>query len=149
MATHNHEAMLSHSAAGIPREQKVEHTDASHAPAVKSTTAISPERRGEARIDDRCLCSYEVLEAIEEESVVIGQGKAMALNRSTEGVLLFLRQAPHARQLIEVHIPRFGLGRTVNVFDVRWIRPVQVRSLGNLYLVGCRRIFGPCDYLSF
>ncbi len=149
MAAHNPKARPSHSAAGTERERKVGNTDASHASAVISATAIPPERRGEARIDDRCLCSYEVLEAIEEESVVIGQGKAIALNRSTEGLLLFLRQAPYAKQLIEVHILRFGLGRTVNVFDVRWIRPVQVKSLGNLYLVGCRRMFGPCHYLSF
>ncbi|MEO8340351.1 MAG: hypothetical protein ABI604_11645 [Nitrospirota bacterium] len=149
MATHNHEARLSHSVAGTEHEQKVGNIDASHASAVISTTANSPERRGEARIDDRSLCSYEVVEAIGEESVVIAQGKAIALNRSAEGVLLFLRQAPHAKQLIEVHMPGFGLGRTVNVFDVRWIRPVQVKSLGNLYLVGCRRMFGPCHYLSF
>ena len=57
--------------------------------------------------------------------------------------------APHAKQLIEVHTPRFGWGRTVNVFEVRWARPVQAESLGNLYLIGCRRILGPCHYLSF
>jgi hypothetical protein len=95
------------------------------------------------------MCSYEVLEAIEGNSVVIGQGEAFALNRSTEGMLLFMGQAPHANQLIEVHTSRYGWSRTVNVFDVRWTRPVQVESLGNLYLVGCQRIFGPCHYLSF
>jgi hypothetical protein len=90
-----------------------------------------------------------VVEAIEEDSVIIGQGKAGALNRSKEGVLLFLRQALHAKQLIEVHMPGFGLRWTVNVFDVGWTRHVQVRSFGHLYLVGCRRVFGPCHYLSF
>ena len=149
MATHNPAARPSHFAADTEHETKVGNRDAGYASAVISTTAIPPERRGEARIDDRCLCSYEVLEAIEEESVVIGQGKAIALNRSTEGVLLFLRQAPRAKQLIEVHMPGFGLGRTVNVFDVRWSRPAHVKPLGHLFLVRCRRMFGPCHYLSF
>ena len=99
-------------------------------------------------MDYRGLCSYEVLKTIKKESVVIEQGEAIALNRSTEGMLLFMRQAPRTKQLIEVHIPRYGWGKTMNVFDVRWIKPVQVESFGNLYLVGCRRIFGPCHYLS-
>ena len=90
------------------------------------------------------MCSYEVIEAIDEESVVIGQGEAFALNRSTEGLLLLIALAPHAKQLIEVHTFRSGWGWAVNVFETRWARPVQVESLGNLYLVGCRRIFGPC-----
>jgi hypothetical protein len=64
-------------------------------------------------------------------------------------MLLFMALAPHANQLIEVHTLRSGWGRTANVFEVRWSRPVQVESFGNLCLVGCRRIFGPCHYLSF
>ena len=95
------------------------------------------------------MCSYEALEVIDEESVVIEQGEAFALNRSTEGMLLFMGRAPHAKQLIEVNNPRSGWGRTANVFETRWIKPVHVESHGNLYLVGCRRIFGPCHYLSF
>jgi hypothetical protein len=115
----------------------------------KPGIAIDPGRRCEMRADYWRVCSYEVLEAIEEESVVIEKGKTVAVNRSTEGMLLFMRQAPHTKQLIEVHVLRGRCGRTMNVFNVRWFRPVQVESLGNLYLVGCRRIFGPCHYLSF
>lgn len=64
-------------------------------------------------------------------------------------MLLLIAMAPHAKQLIEVHTLRSGWGRTVNVFETRWTRAVQVKSFGNLYLVGCHRIFGPCHYLSF
>jgi hypothetical protein len=110
---------------------------------------IPLERRREARMDYRQMCSYEVLEAIEEKSVVIEQGETLALNRSAEGVLLLMGQAPHAKQLIEVHSPRSGYGWTVNVFETRWTRPAQVESLGNLNQVGCQRIFGPLHYLSF
>jgi hypothetical protein len=90
-----------------------------------------------------------MVDALEEESVFIEQGTAFAFNRSTEGMLLFMRRAPHAKQLIEVHTLRSGWGRTANVFEIQWAKPVPVESFGDLYLVGCRRIFGPCHYLTF
>jgi hypothetical protein len=94
-------------------------------------------------MDFRQSCSYEVLEAIEEETVVIRQGEAFALNRSKEGMLLLMGQALVDKQLFEVQNLHAGLGGTVNVFEARWARPVPVESLGKLYLVGCQRIFGP------
>ncbi len=54
------------------------------------------------------MCSYEVLAAIEGESVVIGHGEAFALNQSTEGMLLLIALAPHVKQLIEVRTSRSG-----------------------------------------
>lgn len=149
MATHPLEAMFSRYTAVTLQEQNVGIKEFDEASGVMSATTIPLGRRCETRMEYRCLCSYEVLEAIDEESVVIEQGEAFALNRSTEGMLLFMGRAPHAKQLIEVHTPRSGWGRTVNVFETRWARPVQVESHENLYLVGCRRIFGPCHYLSF
>jgi hypothetical protein len=149
MATHRHENTPSRFARATQREQKVGSQDADHRSVGMSATATSLGRRCEVRRDYWCLCSYEVLEAIEKKSAVIERGKAIALNRSTEGMLLFMGRAPHAKQLIEVHISRSRWSRTMHVFDVRWIRPVQVESFGDLYLVGCRRMFGPCHYLSF
>lgn len=149
MATQTLEAMLSLSAAIAPLEQNLGDADLDRASAVMPATTISPARRGEERTEYRCMCTYEVLEANDEQSVVIEQGEAFALNRSTEGILLLMGKAPQGNQSIEVHTSRFGWGKTVNVFEVRWTRPVQVESLGNLYLVGCRRTFGPCHYLSF
>jgi hypothetical protein len=110
---------------------------------------IPSERRREARMGLRCMCSYEVLEAIEEKPVGIRQGKAFAFNQSTEGMLLLIGVAPREKQLIEVHSPSSGWGRTVNVFETRWTKPLPVESLGGLYLIGCKRIFGPLRYLSF
>ena len=149
MATHIHEEMVFHSAVITQREWSVENNNFDQAPAVISTTAVSPGRRCEARMDYRRMCSYEVVEAIEERPVVIGQREAFAVNRSTEVMLLLIALVPHADQLIEVHTSCFGWGRTVNIFEVRWTRPVEAESLGNLYLIGCRRILGPCHYLSF
>ena len=149
MATHTLEAMLSYNTEVTLQEQHVRNREVDQASGVMPATTIPPGRRCEARMEYRCMCSYEVIEAIDEESVVIGQGEAFALNRSTEGLLLLIALAPHAKQLIEVHTFRSGWGWAVNVFETRWARPVQVESLGDLYLVGCRRIFGPCHYSSF
>ena len=149
MATHILEEMVSHSVAVTQRGWNVRNNNVDQASAVTSATTISPKRRCEERMDYRHMCSYEVLEVIEEKSVVIGHGEAFAVNRSKEGMLLLIAMAPYAKQLIEVHTSRFGWGQTVNVFETRWAKPAQVESVGNLYLVGCRRIFGPCHYLSF
>ncbi|TKB89999.1 MAG: hypothetical protein E8D41_12895 [Nitrospira sp.] len=148
MATRTSEKILSYSAAVTPREQKAASKDVDHRLTGVLPTAPSLGQRCEARVDSRHLCSYEMIEAI-EEFVVIEQGKAITLNRSPEGMLLFMRQAPHVMQMIEVRTPRSRWGRTMNVFDIRWVRPVQVELFGHLYLVGCRRMFGPCHYLSF
>ncbi len=110
---------------------------------------IPSERRREARKDFRCICTYEVLEAIEDKSVGIRQGQAFAFNQSAEGMLLLIGIAPREKQLIEVHSHRSRRGRTANVFETRWTKPLPVESLGSLYLIGCKRIFGPLDYLSF
>ena len=149
MANHTLEAMFSPSEAVTGPEQNVGNKEVGQVSAELPGTTVLLERRREARMDFRLMCSYEVLKDIEEKSVVIEQGETLALNRSAEGVLLLMGQASHAKQLIEVHSPRSGYGRTVNVFETRWTKPAQVDSLGNLHLVGCQRIFGPCHYLSF
>ena len=149
MATHTFEAMFSHSAAAPQRKQKVGNIDIDQVSVVTPVMATLPERRREARMDYRRMCSYAVFEPIEGKSVVIEQGEAFALNRSTEGMLLLMGQAPHAKQLIELRTPGSGWGRTVTVFETRWIKPVQVELLGSLYLVGCQRVFSSGHYLSF
>lgn len=149
MATHTFETMLSHSAAAPQREQKVGSIDIDQSSVVTSAMAALPERRREARMDYRHMYSYAVFEPIDGKSVVIEQREAFALNRSTEGILLLMGQAPRAKQLIELRTPRSGWGRTVTVFETRWVKPVQVELLGSLYLVGCQRVFDSRHYLSF
>jgi len=149
MATHTFEAMFSHSAAAPQRKQKVGNKDIDQVSVVTPVMATLPERRREARMDYRHMCSYAVFEPIEGKSVVIEQGEAFALNRSTEGILLLMGQAPHAKQLIELLTPRSGWGRTVTVFETQWVKSIQVESLGILYLVGCQRVFSSSHYLSF
>jgi hypothetical protein len=149
MATNTLEPMFTRSAAVALEERKLEDIDIDQVSAEMRAATIPPGRRSETRMDYRRLCPYEVIEAIEEKSVVIGQGEAFALNRSTEGMLLLMTLVPHTKQLIEVHTPRSRWGRTISIFEARWAKPVQMGSLENLYLVGCQRIFGSCHYFSF
>jgi hypothetical protein len=149
MATHTFEAMFSHSVAAPQREQNVGNKDVDQEAVVTPVMATLPERRREARMDYRHMCSYTLFEPIEGKSVVIEQGEAFALNRSTEGILLIMGQAPLVKQLIELQTPRSGWARTVTIFETRWVKPLLVESLGSLYLVGCQRVFGSSHYPSF
>ena len=149
MTTHVLEAMLSDSRTVTLKEPHVENKEVDRSFSAMTAATIPPERRCEARAHYRRSCSFEVAEAIDEELAFIEQGEALALNRSAEGMLLIMGRALYVTQLIEVHAFHSRWGRTANVYEARWARPIQVESLGNLYLVGCRRIFGPCHYLSF
>jgi hypothetical protein len=108
----------------------------------------SPERRCGARVEYRCWCSYQVLDVFDEELVVVRLGEAFSLNRSRDGILLFLGQPFHAGQLIRVDIAFPGWDRIRTVFEPRWTKPIHMESLGNLYLVGCRRISPPPNIYS-
>ena len=150
MATHISDEMLSHFVPVTKREQDVENKkDAGHASAVMPPKASSSQRRCEERMNYRQMCSYEIRETIGGESVVIGEGGACMVNGSAEGILLLMALAPHARQLIEVRIAHSRWRKIVSIFEPRWTKTRQVESHGDLYLVGCRRKFGPCGYLSF
>ncbi len=143
MATHDDKILFFPSPESIGQEQNAVPRTVAQVPSEKPDTTAYLERRAEVRMDYKQSCSYEVLEAIEEESVVIRQGEAFALNRSKEGVLLLMGQALFDKQIFEVQNLQTGLGSAVNVFETRWARPVPVESFGELYLVGCQRIFGP------
>ena len=151
MAIQNHEELLIRSADGFQREQSRENTQYIDSASVllPPLTVASLQRRCEERKDYRYMCSYEVRETIGGESVVIGEGGAFVVNRSKEGILLLMALAPQAKQLIEVHISHSGWRKTLSIFEPRWTKLRQVESHGDLYLVGCRRKFGPCGYLSF
>lgn len=109
----------------------------------RAAATSPPERRCEARVKYQCRCSYEVPEAFGEEGAFFEYGEAFALNRSAEGMLLVMGHALYVAQLIEVHAFHSRWGRTADLYEARWAKPIQVESLGNLYLVGCRRIFVP------
>jgi hypothetical protein len=154
MAIQTPQELLSRSAAVFQQGQNVENNENnkavdSAAAALPLPTSVSQQRRCEERVDDQHMCSYEIREIIGGESVVIGEGGAFVVNRSKQGILLLMAFPLHAKQLIEVRISRFGWRRTISIFEPRWTKPRQVKPHGDLYLVGCRRKFGPCHYVSF
>lgn len=110
---------------------------------------IPPLLRCGERVESRCECAYEVQDVVDGAPVVVKKGEAMTLNRSDEGVLLVMKQAPRVNQMIEVHTSRSAWRRTASVYEARWTKPVHIASLGDVHLVGCRRVAGPCQYVSF
>ena len=101
------------------------------------------------RVESRVECTYEVQDVVDGAPVVVKRGEAMTLNRSDEGVLLVMARAPRVNQMIEVHTRRTSWRRTASVYEARWTKPVHIASLGDVCLVGCRRVAGPCQYVSF
>ena len=99
-------------------------------------------RRGEARVEDRHGCEYELCELGGDRGATIQQGQAFTLNRSAHGILLLMGDAPRVDQLIGIHNARLGWRRSTMVYQVRWTRPFRVESQGDLFLVGCRQITG-------
>jgi hypothetical protein len=107
------------------------------------------ERRREERVELWQPCVFETSEARGERMVMTQSGKAVTLDQSREGMLLLMEEAPVPTKMLEIHSP-LSLGRkTLQLFDVRWVKPVQVPSVGECYLVGCRRTFGPYPYMQF
>ena len=144
MATHIREATRPHSAAVTQRKLNVGKKDLGHASAVMPAVAISPGRRCEVRMDYRDMCSYEVLESIGEELVVIGKGRPLHSTGAREECFSS-SPWPRTRSRYSKCTPPAPNGRgPSNIFETRWTRPVQVGVIGNLYLAGCQRIFGFC-----
>lgn len=101
------------------------------------------------RVESRIECTYEVQDVVDGASVVVKRGEAVTLNRSDEGVLLVMKRAPRVHQMIEVDTGRAAWRRTAFVYEARWTKPVHIAAMGDVCLVGCRRVVGPCHYLSF
>lgn len=105
-------------------------------------SAAPHNRRGEARIEDRHGCAYELCASGGGGAATIQQGQAFTLNRSARGILLLMGDAPRVNQLIGIHNAALGWRRSTMVYQVRWTRPLRVESQGDLFLVGCRQVTG-------
>jgi len=143
MATRTLGVSRSYNAVPIRQDRKMNNREAAQASVVMPAASSSPERRCGARVEYRCMCSYEVLDVFIEGLVAVQQGEAFVLNRSRDGILLLLGQPFREEQLIRVDIARPGWDQIGIVFESRWTKPIHVESLGSLYLVGCRRISPP------
>lgn len=105
-----------------------------------------PARRREARAAEQNICTYELCESINEEEVVIQQGETYSLNRSPHGILLLMGHLPRKQQLLELHVPVSRWRRSLNLYEVKWTKPVHVDSSSECFLVGCGLMFGPSRY---
>jgi hypothetical protein len=94
----------------------------------------------EVRLTEYKVCSYELSESLDEETVILQRGEVYVLNQSSRGILLLIGTMPRLGQIIEVNIPEFKGGQLVNLYEVRWVEPVRVDDNGSLYRAGCRLI---------
>lgn len=109
----------------------------------------SVNHRMEDRVPEQRVCTYALCESINETEVVIQEGEGYSLNRSQHGILFLMGYSPNAKQILELHISESKWRRSVNLYEVQWTKPVSIESRADLYLVGCRQVFGPSRYWAF
>lgn len=113
------------------------------------TDAHIPSRRCEARVHEAKRCIYSLCEPINPGQVVIQQGDAYCINRSRHGILVLMGDCPRENQLLEVHLPESQWRYSMNVYEVRWAKPLTIQAQGDLYLTGCQLLFRPPQYWKF
>jgi hypothetical protein len=94
-------------------------------------------------------CSYQMIDHLGGQAIIIETGQAIALDRSAGGVRLLMSRAPEAGQYIEIHTAPVLGRRAAYLFEVRWTKPIRLQSEGGLYVGGCCRTFSPCHYFEF
>lgn len=108
-----------------------------------SEGAAAPyNRRREIRVEDCHRCEYQLCDVHDDGTATIAEGQLVTVNRSAHGILLMMREPPKVHQLIEVHNRKLGWLRSMMVYQVRWIRPIEVEFMDSLFLVGCRLTVG-------
>ena len=110
------------------------------------TDAHLPSRRREARVHEAKMCTYSLCEPINPGQVVIQQGEAYCINRSPHGILVLMGDCPRENQLLEVHLSESQWRYSMNIYEVRWTKPMTIEAQGDLYLTGCRLLFRPPQY---
>lgn len=148
MATDTLEATLIPDSSVLLQDEDLRHPASGELEEPIHETTPTVLRCGE-RVESRIDCTYEVQDVVDGAPVVVKKGAAMTLNRSDEGVLLVMKRAPRVNQMIEVHTSRSAWRRTASVYEARWTKPVHIAPLGDVHLVGCRLVAGPCQYVSF
>lgn len=116
---------------------------------ISATVPSRRPSRQEERLDLRRVCSYEMIEGLGEDSIVVHQGEAFALNICSEGILLLMDQTPQVQQLLEIHTLSSKRSHVLTLFEVCWTRQIQIGVHDSKCLVGCRLTFGPSPYFLF
>ena len=106
-------------------------------------------RRRETRVNEQKVCTYSLCDSFDGEQVTIEQGKVYSINRSEHGILVLMGGRPRKQQLLELHIAETRWEYSLNLYEVQWTKMVPVEPHGELFLVGCRLVFGASRYWAF
>ena len=115
----------------------------------KDGEASLPWRRREMRVSEQQVCAYSLCESLDGEQVTIEQGEVYCINRSEHGILVMMGNRPQKRQLLELHVAETRWEYSLNLYEVQWTSILPVESYGELFLVGCRLVFGASRYRAF
>ena len=80
-------------------------------------------------------CPYEFSESVGNDSVTIHQGKALSINISPGGMLLFMDHAPPVQKVFEVRVRGTQLVKSPVLVEVCWTRAVPIEGNEKRYLV--------------
>lgn len=123
--------------------------DASMVGAHKDAEESFLSRRREARVNEQKVCAYSLCESLNGERVTIEQGEVYCINRSEHGILVLMGGRPRTQQLLELHVAETRWEYSLSLYEVQWTKIVPVESHGDLFLVGCRLVFGASRYWAF
>jgi hypothetical protein len=124
-------------------------TEAAAVVASTDTEDAFPSRRREARVNEQKVCAYSLCESLDGEGVTIEQGKVYCINRSEHGILVLMGSRLRKGQLLELHVAETRWEYSLSLYEVQWTKIVPVESQGELFLVGCRLVFGASRYWAF
>lgn len=115
----------------------------------KDVEVSFPSRRREARVNEQKVCAYSLCESLDGQQVTIEQGEVYCVNRSEHGILVLMGGRPRKQQLMELHVAETRWEYSLSLYEVQWTKLVPVESHGELFLVGCRLVFGASRYWAF
>lgn len=121
-------------------------TDAAMASGRQVQEIVCPSRRGEARVSEQKVCAYSLCESLDGGHVNIEQGEVYCINRSEHGILVLMGSRPRTRQLLELQVAETQREYSLCLYEVQWTKVVPVETQGELFLVGCRLVFGASRY---
>jgi hypothetical protein len=115
----------------------------------KDVEVSFPSRRREARVNEQKVCAYSLCESLDGQRVTIEQGEVYCVNRSEHGILVLMGGRPRKQQLMELHVAETRWEYSLSLYEVQWTKLIPVESQGELFLVGCRLVFGASRYWAF
>jgi len=115
----------------------------------KDVEVSFPSRRREARVNEQKVCAYSLCESLDGQRVTIEQGEVYCVNRSEHGILVLMGGRPRKQQLMELHVAETRWEYSLSLYEVHWTKLIPVESQGELFLVGCRLVFGASRYWAF